>query len=374
MTNEIVKLTTIETFHQDARVALVRVRTADGAEGWGQTAPAQADITAQVLHRQVAPLVLGKPTIDLSDLDGLAAEVIEQTYKFPGTYVCRALTGVETALWDLRGKLAEKSVCELLGGAPRPFPVYGSSMRRDTTPQEEVERLQRQQEAHGFRAFKLKIGKRAGHDADEWPGRTPQLVAAVRAALGSATELLVDANSCYTPMRAIEMGKLLEDHGYAHFEEPCPYWELEWTAQVARALDIPVAGGEQDFDLHQWRRMFALGSVDIAQPDVCYVGGVARTLRVAKMAQAHNLPCVPHSANHSLVLIFTLHLMGALPNAGQHVEYSIEPQAWAHTFYDPLPVVQDGHVAIPAGPGWGITIRPDWLEKATRQVSEADTE
>lgn len=369
MTNHTVTLKSIETFHQDDRVALVRVTTTDGAEGWGQTAPANADITAQVLHRQVAPIVLRRPDVDLADLDTLAAQVIEETYKFPGTYVCRALTGVETALWDLWGKRTGKSVCELLGGTPRPFPVYGSSMRRDTTPTQEAARLARLQQEQGFAAFKLKIGKRAGHDADEWPGRTEELVKTVRATLDPATELLVDANSCYTPARAIEVGKLLQDLNFAHFEEPCPYWELEWTAQVAAALEIPVAGGEQDFDLNQWRRMFALHSVDIAQPDVCYVGGVARTLRVAQMAQAAGLPCVPHSANHSLVLIFTLHLMGALPNAGHHVEYSIEPQSWAHQIYDPLPIAQDGHVQIPDAPGWGITIRPAWLEQANRQIS-----
>lgn len=363
------KIETIETFHQDGKVALVRVVAEDGAEGWGQTAPTNADITAQVLHRQVAPLVLGREISNPSQLDPLAAQVIEETYKFPGTYVCRALTGVETALWDLLGKQAGKSVCELLGGVPRPFPVYGSSMRRDTTPAQETARLLKMRDEHGFRAFKLKIGKRNGHDADEWPGRTEELVTAARRALGTEVDLLVDANSCYSPPRAIEVGKLLQDEGYIHFEEPCPYWELAWTAQVAAGLDIPVAGGEQDFDLAQWQRMLEMGCIDIAQPDVCYVGGVARTLRVAQMAQQAGLSCVPHSANHSLVLVFTLHIMGALPNAGPHVEYSIEPQSWAHAFYEPLPTAQDGHVAIPDGPGWGVTIRREWLENAHRLTS-----
>ena len=83
--------------------------------------------------------------------------------------------------------------------------------------------------AHGFDAFKFRIGRECGHDEDEWPGRTEAIVPAVRAALGDDAALLVDANSCYTPSRAIEVGRMLEQHGVVHFEEPCPYWELEWT-------------------------------------------------------------------------------------------------------------------------------------------------
>ena len=98
--------------------------------------------------------------------------VIKATYKFPGTYVCRALAGVDTAIWDLLGKVAGKSVCELLGGKPCPFPVYGSSMRRDTPADEMAATLVRLRDERGFHGFKVKIGKRLGYDVDEWPGRT----------------------------------------------------------------------------------------------------------------------------------------------------------------------------------------------------------
>ncbi len=253
---------------------------------------------------------------DIEDLDSLCDEVIEATYKFPGSYVCRALTGVDTAIWDLRGKAAGKSVCELLGGTPRPFRVYGSSMRRDITPEDEAARLSRLRDEFGYRAFKIRVGKVAGHDEDQWPGRTEALVPAVRKALGDDVTILADGNSCYTPGKAIEVGKLLQQHNFGHFEEPCPYWELDWTAEVTSALDIPVAGGEQDYDLKQWERIIDMRAVDIVQPDICYVGGLTRALRVAQMADEAGLPCVPHSANLSLVTVFTLHMMGAIPNAG----------------------------------------------------------
>jgi len=360
------KVKTIETFTQGP-VSIVRARTDSGAEGYGQIAPFNADISALVLHRQIAPHVLGK---DPADIDSIADRCIEANYKFPWSYVCRALAGVDTAMWDLRGKAENKSVCELLGGKPRPIAVYGSSMSRDIQPADEANRLARLGDSQGFRAFKVRIGKVCGHDQDQWPGRTEALVPTVRKAIGDDVSLLVDANSCYTPDKAIEVGKMLEDYRVCHFEEPCPYWELEWTAKVAAALNVPVAGGEQDNDLAQWRRMIRMHAVDIVQPDICYVGGLTRALRVAAMAADAKLSCVPHSANVSMVSVFTLHTLGAILNAGPFMEFSIESTDWTRQLYEPALKVQDGKVDIPDGPGWGVTINPAWLAKAERSVSE----
>ncbi len=362
------KIRSLETFTRQ-HLGIVRVRTDDGLEGYGQLSPFNADITAQVFHRQIAPHVLGE---DPLAVDRLADQCIEAEYKFPGSYVCRALTGLDTALWDLRGRLERKSVCELLGGTPRPYPVYGSSMRRDITPEEEAARLARLCETHGYKAFKIRVGKVCGHDQDQWPGRTEALVPAVRRAIGAETALLVDGNSGYTPAKAIAVGQMLQEQGVCHFEEPCPYWELEWTAEVARALEMPVAGGEQDYDLCQWRRIVSLPAVDIAQPDICYIGGLTRALRAARMAAEAGLPCVPHSANLSMVTVFTLHMMGAIPNAGPYIEFSIEPTPWTDNLYYPALEVKDGQVAIPEGPGWGVEINPAWLAGAEYRASSLD--
>jgi L-alanine-DL-glutamate epimerase-like enolase superfamily enzyme len=248
-------------------------------------------------------------------------------------------------------------------------------MRRDITPTDEVERLAELAGRHGFDAFKVRIGKECGHDEDEWPGRTEELVAEIRRGLGDGATLLVDANSCYTPSRAIEVGRLLERHGVVHFEEPCPYWELEWTRDVALALDLDVAGGEQDWDLRVWRQMIDTRAVDVVQPDVCYIGGLTRALRVADLAAAAGLPCTPHSANHSLVLVFTLHLLSAIANPGPYVEFSIEPDVdypWQAGMYEPRSEVVDGVVATPSGPGWGVEISEDWLARSERRVTSVE--
>jgi L-alanine-DL-glutamate epimerase-like enolase superfamily enzyme len=241
-------------------------------------------------------------------------------------------------------------------------------MRRDIQPQDEADRMVRFCARMGFRAVKLKIGKRNGHDEDQWPGRTQAVVSTVRRTLGDSIDVLVDANSCYTPAKAIEVGRMLEQFRVGHFEEPCPYWQIEWTAEVAAALDIPIAGGEQDNDLCQWRRIMAMHAVDIAQPDVLYVGGLTRALRVARMAEAAGLPCVPHSASRTMLQVFTLHLLAAISNA-VHMEYSIEETPSNEGLFSPAPEVRDGTMPVPSGPGWGVTIDPQVLAASQRQVS-----
>ena len=368
MNSHNLKIQSIETFSNEY-VGLIRVRTKDGSEGWGQVSPYNADITALLVHRQIAPYALGA---DALDIEKLVQEIPEREHKFPGSYLRRALAGLDTGLWDLRGKLENKSVCELLGGTPRPLRVYASSMKRDITPQAEAERFLRLRDEFGYDAFKFRVGKECGHDEDEWPGRTEEIVPEIRKALGVDVALLVDGNSAYTPDRAIEVGQLLEEQAICHFEEPCPYWELEWTKQVTDALKLDVTGGEQDCDLSTWKRIVEIRAVDVVQPDVCYLGGLTRTLKVAEMARQAGIPCTPHSANLSLVTVFTLHLMGALENAGPYVEFSIEgPEyyPWQYEIYEPALAVKDGKVQIPEAPGWGIEINPDFLEKTKYQIS-----
>ncbi len=366
------KIVSLETFANEY-VCMVRARADDGAEGWGQTSPYHADITAQIFHRQIAPHALGA---DPLAIDWLVDDIYRRELKFPGSYVLRALAGLDTALWDLRGKVEGKPVCELLGAEARPVRVYGSSMRRDITAAEEAARLAGLRDQFGYDAFKFRIGDECSHNVDKWPGRTEAIVPAVSKALRGEADLLVDANSCYTPERAIEVGGMLQDNGICHFEEPCPYWELHWTKQVTDALDqLEVTGGEQDCDLTVWRRMIDLRAVDVVQPDVCYLGGLSRTLRVAKMARRAGLACTPHSANLSMVTVFTLHLMAAIENAGPYVEFSIEGldvYPWQDGLYEPALVVQDGKVQVPAEPGWGVRVRRHWLERARHQVSEID--
>ncbi len=364
------KIKKLETFTNEF-VCFVRLTTDSGDIGWGQTSTYNADITATIFHRQVAPWALGA---DVADIDGLIQRIQEKEHKFPGSYRCRALAGLDTALWDLHGRLQSKPVVELLGGAPGRLRAYASSMKRDITPADEAARLVRLRDEKGFDAFKWRVGAECGRDIDEWPGRTEEVIPVVSRALGNVAKL-VDANSGFSVKRAIEVGYFLQSEGISHYEEPCPYWDFEQTRQVTQALELDVTGGEQDWDLPTWERMIHDHVVDIVQPDVMYMGGMGRTLKVASMAAAAGLPCTPHSANLSLVTICTMHLLGAIPNAGKYLELSIEGPdyyPWQEGLFlgDPFRV-DSGHVTIPAGPGWGVEINPEWLSRAIHQVSIA---
>jgi L-alanine-DL-glutamate epimerase-like enolase superfamily enzyme len=364
-------ITKIESFSV-TQVGLVRITTDAGIFGWGQISTFDvADIAAQVLHRLVAPVVLGEDPFAIEEIN---RKILERNLKYPGTFVCRALGAVDSALWDLRGRYEKKPVWGLLGTTGKPVPVYGSSMSRKITPADENRRLNRLQSECGYRAFKIRVGSGAGRNEDAWPRRTEELISSVGRGLSSDTVIHADANSAYTPEGAIRVGKLLEENGLkGHFEEPCPYWELDWTKEVTDALTISVAGGEQDNYLPTWRQMVRDHVVDILQPDIFYLGGISRTLQVARMAQDHGLLCVPHSANHSLVTVCTAHMWNAVGSFGPFMEFSIEDQFRFHEMFSPPLEIVDGNLPIPdEGCGWGVSINEAWLKRSEYRVSELE--
>ncbi len=367
--NKIVKL---ETFHNPF-VGFVRMTCKDGKMGIGQISTYHSDITAEVFHRQIAPWVLGE---DADNIDALIAKVEDKEHKFPGSYRYRALAGLDTAIWDWKGKKQGAPVVSLLGGKAGKLDCYASSMKRDISPEDEAKRFLKLRDKYGFKAFKWRVGSECGHDKDEWEGRTEKIVPLVSKALGDNILKLVDANSCYSPQKAIEIGHLLIDNGITHFEEPCPYWHFSQTKTVRDALDslpIDITGGEQDWDLAHWENMIKLKVVDIVQPDVMYMGGISRTLKVAKMAQKANLPVTPHSANLSMVTLCTMHLLKAIPNPGKYLEFSIEEEDYypwqKDLFLEDIYKIEDGKVTISERPGFGVTIHPSWLEKSVYKQS-----
>ena len=249
-------------------------------------------------------------------------------------------------------------------------------MKRDISANDEADRFKRLHQEKGIDAFKFRIGAECGRGLDEWEGRTEDIVLTINKSLDKSIIKLVDANSCYSADQAIEIGKLLEDNDVSHFEEPCPYWEPEQTKKVTDALSIDVTGGEQDCDLRIWRDMVDRKIVNIFQPDVMYLGGLTRTLQVAKIIERGGYTCTPHAANLSLVTMCTMHLLKAIPNAGPYLELSIEGEdyyPWPQELFLDKPFeVKNGSVNISDKPGWGVDINPQWIETAAYEVSEAN--
>ncbi len=364
------KIKKLETFTKPF-VSFVKTTLEDGSVGFGQMSTYHADITVQIFHKQVAPWILNKSWEDFNDIENL---VLEKEHKFPGSYLLRAIAGLDTSLWDLKGKMQNQPVTSLIGGKPGTLKVYGSSMKRDISAIDEADRFKKLYQKKGIDAFKFRIGAECGRGLDEWEGRTQDIVQTINKSLDKSVKKLVDANSCYSSDQAIEIGKLLEDNNVSHFEEPCPYWEPEQTKIVTDALSIDVTGGEQDCDLRIWKDMVDRKIVNIFQPDVMYLGGLTRTLQVAKIIDDGGYICTPHAANLSLVTICTMHLLKAIPNAGPYLELSIEGEdyyPWQQKLFldDPFEV-NNGCVDITDKPGWGVEINPSWLETSEYRVSE----
>ena len=366
------KIIKLETFTKPY-VSFVKITVEDGSTGFGQMSTYHADITAQIFHKQVAPWVLGK---DYSNFDDLEDFIFEREHKFPGSYLLRAIAGLDTSLWDLKGKIENKPVVSLIGGSPGYLRIYGSSMKRDIKPFDEAERFKKLFYDKGVNAFKFRVGSECGRGKDEWEGRTEEIVKTINQSLDKSITKMVDANSCYSPAQAIEVGKLLEDNNVKHFEEPCPYWKPDQTKLVTDALKIDVTGGEQDCDLRIWKDMIKRKIVNIFQPDVMYMGGLTKALKVAKLIEKGGFICTPHTANLSLVTVCTMHFLKAINNAGPYLEFSIEGEdyyPWQQNLFlnDPFSL-EDGKVTITDLPGWGVEINPNWLDNSDYKISEIE--
>jgi L-alanine-DL-glutamate epimerase-like enolase superfamily enzyme len=175
--------------------------------------------------------------------------------------------------------------------------------------------------------------------------------------------LYADANSSYDVPRAIAVGRLMQEHGYGFYEEPCRFDDLEGTKRVADALAIPVAGGEQESSEFRFRWMIAHRAVDVVQPDLHYYGGFIRALRVARMAHAAGLSCTPHMSGSGLGYLDAAHFVSCLPNPAPFHEYKGDTDIPVRSATSSLKC-EDGTVRVPSGPGFGIEIDPAFVGAA----------
>jgi L-alanine-DL-glutamate epimerase-like enolase superfamily enzyme len=340
----------------------VRATSADGAAGVAIT---NGRAYLHPLFKEViAPFFVGRDARDLAALvEGVYRE--GSNYKLAGLAFWCCVGWLEVCLMDLLGRAAGVSVAEILGGARRrAIPVYLSSLTRETTPEQEVEWLRRRLAETGARAVKIKVGGRIGRP-EPVAGRTERLVPLARKTFGDAVTIYADANGSYDVRRGVEVGRLLEAHGVAIYEEPCPFEEYEDTKRVADALTrVKVAGGEQDTSLARWRWITANRMVDVAQPDIYYNGGFLRTWEVARMAAARGIGVAPHNPKAGAEQAHLLQFAAAAPNLEGFQEVRGERPKRAATWYEPLIEIKDGALEVPAGPGLGVTIDPDVLRRA----------
>ncbi len=343
------------------REYFVHVRSKDGAEGISIT-NSRAAYLYPIFEQRVKPYFLGKDARQLEDhLWGLYR--YQSNYKLQGLAFWCPQAWLEFAILDMLGRVTNQSMGELLGGVVRrQVPYYVASGRRDTTPEEEVAYLQKLLQETGARAVKFRVGGRMSRNADAMPGRTEKLIPLARKTLGDAIDIHADSNSSYDPPQAIKIGRMLEEIHAIFFEEPCPFDHLEDTKRVTDALQIPVAGGEQEFSQRRFRWMIHNRAVDIVQPDLQYYGGMIRSLRVARMAAAAKMPTTVHISG-GFGFVYMLHFASCVAAPGKYQEYKRGVERYGGWFDPPLKV-NDGSFIVPEGPGVGIKSIRDVLSGA----------
>lgn len=339
-------------------IHFLRARATDGAEGLVMISEGAHFLTA-MLKEKVLPFFPGR---DARDIETMIDElyVYKWNYKYAGSAFWTTVAWAEAAVLDLLGKASGTSIGELLGGRRRDrVPVYVSSLLRDTTPEEEVEWVGRRIEQTKARAVKLKIGGRLSRNADASPGRTERLIALARRTWGDDMKIYVDANGSYDAPYAVEIATMLKAHGIVFFEEPCPFEDLDATKAVADALDMPVAGGEQDASLPRFESMARNRVVDILQPDMLYNGGFIRNHRTNVIARHYGLPLTPHSPYVGPRQALTTQFCATLPQMPIEMEYAAALPDRPMDWYTPRIEAIDGMVTVPTGPGLGIEFAPE---------------
>lgn len=262
------------------------------------------------------------------------------------------ISALDGALWDAAGKAAGLPLYRLLGGARDRVPVYHSGGLWLDRGIDALAREAQEMVAQGFRAVKMRLGM-----ADML--EDVRRVKAVREAIGPGVRLMADANQGLNEAQAIRLGRLLEEHDLAWFEEPLPAWDVAGLARVAAALDLPVASGETEYTRYGFRRMLELRSADVLMPDLQRVGGVTEYMRVAHHAAAHDVPVSSHLFPETSVQV-----LAALDNA-TYLEY----MPWFSSLYREQLVFEQGEAVVPERPGWGFVFDTDRIAFLERNTS-----
>jgi L-alanine-DL-glutamate epimerase-like enolase superfamily enzyme len=345
---------------------LCRVRSRDGAEGIS-VGHSGLNALYPIFHHNLQPFFIGK---DARDLDLLLEKVLIYglNFRYNGISIGMPLATIEFAILDLLGRIAKKSIGQLIGEIHHPeVPVYQATEYREKSVEVSLDLIKRDVAEYNAQALKIKVGglmfMTSDINAVGPKGRTETMIPLVRKTFGDQMALYADANGFYSVEEAIRVGKLLAEYRYGFFEEPVMFDWHEETRQVAEALSVPIAGGEQEYSLHGFRWLIANDGLQIVQPDNYYFGGMIRSMKVARMAEAFGKSCTPHMSGGGLGFLYMMHFVSALPNAMPHHEFKgLGTSVQFECKTSPLKVV-DGKIKVPTGPGLGVDIDPEYVSK-----------
>lgn len=326
---------------------IVRVHTDEGLEGIGEAFGLPApEITATIVARHFRPLLLGRDPLETTVLWELAYGAQRGGGQTAG-FMLEALSGIDTALWDIKGKALGLPVAQLLGGAFRDrVPVYASPVPFLPTPEESA-RGATAFVGQGFRGVKLKVGRGVAVDVDH--------VAAVREAISPEVDLMLDLNCAYDARTAVALARQVLPYDVFWIEEPVPPEDLDGLAEVHRRAEMPVVTGESVYTAFAMRDILVRGAADSLQPNVAKAGGITECSRIGDLARLFNVSIAPHGVGSGLAIAAALQWCASLPNL---LVYE------ANRFFNPLREavitekieIENGCLVVPPGPGLGVSL------------------
>ncbi|MEM6319368.1 MAG: mandelate racemase/muconate lactonizing enzyme family protein [Bacteroidota bacterium] len=342
---------------------ICRVRSTDGAEGLSVSNNAQIQHFYPVLVNRVAPYFVGKDARNLDDLlEGVY--VFKSNYKVQNLALWVPVATVEFAILDMLGRIANRPIGQLIGEIHHPqIAVYRANNHRGDSAEKSLEKIIKNVEESQAKAVKFKIGGRMSKNKDYPAGRSEKLIPMVRKAFGDEMTIYADSNGSYDVQEAIRIGKILQEYQLDFYEEPTPFDWYEETKMVKDALQIPIAGGEQEPSMRNFRWLIGNNALDIVQPDIFYFGGMIRTMKVARMAATVGKTCVPHISGSGLGYLYMMHFVSAVPNAGPYHEFKGYNKKLPHQSNTTDFKVKDGKITVPTGAGSGVEIAANYVAK-----------
>ena len=340
----------------DTRTAmLVEIETDSGLVGWGECyGPARVN---SAVVKDIAPWLIGEDPLRTDHLwQSIYARLRDHGQK---GVVIQGLSGIDIALWDIKGKHFGVPAHRLLGGPLRTeVRAYATGLyrRKSGDPGKYLAEEAASYVAEGFAAVKLKVGFGIEEDA--------AMARAVRAAIGRDVALMVDANHAYDAVAAIRLGRMIEELDIGWFEEPVLPEDIAGYRAVKAAITIPVAGGECEFTRFGFRDLLASRAIDIVQPDTCAAGGLSECKKIADMAEAFSVRYNPHVWGTGIAIAASLQLLAVLPShtptSLAPVEPMLEFDRTEHPIRQSILVTPIEHIGgvvrVPEGPGLGIEV------------------
>lgn len=333
---------------------VVKVTAANGLVGWGESHHGRAHSSiAHLIEHALKPLILG---MSASNVLGIWQRIYSAQLVAMGTGAAcvLAMSGIDMALWDIRGKAVGWPLYRLLGGASKPLPAYAGGVALGwQEPEALVDEAASHVEA-GYKAVKLRLGDTVERDVAR--------VTAVRKAFGPDIEILTDANAAYTLADARRVMPQLDALDVGWLEEPFPAHDYRSYEQARAYGQVPFAAGENHYTRFEFNRLVDDRVVSVLQPDVSKTGGITETMRIAALASAHKLPVHPHTSMTGINMAATLHVLAAL-EGNSYFEADVSR---GNLFRDelvatPFEIDPTGHVRPCDQPGIGVEVNEDFI-------------